>query len=391
MVVTPMEETASSSKQSDQDSLRVLHYVSKMLVVEMARVCKAGIPVYLPRLGFIVPTLGTAQKYYLTGGTSYLRNETIRSIEFEKCDDPDHAPEHVSKDFIELHYLAERIHTRLQIKDQTWVSQNDVRLLLEKLVLHFKEQLLNDGVSPFLGQLGHLIALHNRQGRDSRDWFAGADMFLSSPPRWLASVSECKKAQRPVLEYAWEPYEAHFNSKPDSIEEFENMRIALFQREHPGKKGEFVLTYVTDGFRHITPSENNPARRLELIFQLLSPNPDAETPVWPVELITELAKVWDQRTKCIDLKHAIAHGSDIELDSLLVIPNMLMPYEFLTNNGSFRFKTLTGITNDEADFARQYSPLLLQSVLERRGLAQVTKTTRGSVLRRSFVAGVTKG
>ncbi|MCB0330410.1 MAG: hypothetical protein KDD70_12125 [Bdellovibrionales bacterium] len=267
--ITPtdyMNETTAADREALREALNksAFHFLSLSRAV------------YLESLGIVFPILSEERSSHQLGNRYAIREETVIRFLFEKCGEliAFHKEKHQS--LVELPELAEHLYAHLPIEYQIRWDEKMVRRLLRGLCQSIRTEVVVDGYSGQLSYLGDLFALHNRQGENATDWFAGANILLY--PRKSVPVRTRIRShyEQPVLESAWELLEAGFGPQlttftlhlADELEQLgydkETFTSQLPEEAQTFQVGAFVqdsgtqdevIVFCTDGLREIANPE----------------------------------------------------------------------------------------------------------------------------------------
>ncbi len=374
-----------------------------------------GNSVSLEGFGLLIPERSLSQNAYHHQKRLILREETRYQIRFEKCDDLAARSSEVQGKLIESRELARKIYLSLPLELQLKWSEAQFKGLILAAIQKLKQEVVSSGYSSLLESVGEFYALHNRQGPNFMDWYAGADIFIAPKKQALLKVGNSRAFEIPVLNSAVESFEAlngaalaRFNFKPEDLlpqigyevgdlEQFTApaITVSVFRRKDHSDS-DLSLLYCTDGFRNL-PQSKSSANELpcELVVQMESSKylgkhdrrePDF-VPSWPLKLLAA-AWVLSQSSKSKTLKPGLglSLGTSLvpeigsELKSILLCNCNLIRLPQFCGNSSFRYLSVTAITEDEAKVAELYSTQFLLRLLEQRNLDQVVKPRRSSLV-----------
>jgi len=400
-------------------------------------------PVVLEGFGIVRPFRKKQTRTHHFGDWGIVREETLQTLEFEKCEDTaglnlGHYPR-----LVDTRELVQSIYSRLPLPLQLRWSERELRRLLIDFVREVRTEVVQLGFSDQLRGVGQLFALHNRQGLSPSDWFAGADIFMVPRQTRPLSLGAAQRFSRPVLENAWELWGALLGPalKHGSIPLFSTLRelgfpenvlsdfklsidsikYALFLdppegstvSEQPVKassKKERGAIFVTDGLRSAN-LVGNPRQKLrhELVVRVplaalgkfgiseaeLKDDRSGDSSELPSFVSSLLAAgsllLASDRMNPLRANAALALGrsitgeSDSKLRSLLLTSSSTFGLQQLAFDGPFNYATVLGLASDEAALLAARGREHLFAILDSRGLNQTTLPLRSSTLSRGYV------
>jgi hypothetical protein len=390
---------------------------NRAIVDSIAELIRAGFPVYLEGLGILTSTIETQTRTYVVGSELRSRTEESVVLGFEKSREITAYHREQFPRLIDTKDLTPAVHAALPPEIGVRLSVREVRRRITSLARAIRESLTQRGFSDALAPLGELYALHNRQGESANDRFAGADIFMNSRFSPRLKVSEAHRRERPILENGWELCAAAYGTPLEKLElnlarelkslgytlsaadeaKFLTTRtipVAVFQTGVVD--GRPNLLYVTEGVRRLARSEGRPSGN-ELTFQLSVAYPEERggklaIPEWPTRALTlGWLLVLSSRSRTIKAGTGFAAevplipDCDTELSAIFSTPYRPIRSPQLDREGEFTFVNLVGITAAEADLTHRAGGEHLLTLLNHRGLDQVTKPTRSSITARSVV------
>jgi hypothetical protein len=410
------EELYSASTEDERDLLRVELNCALQHFLEFDR------PIFLEGLGLFIPSRTERERAYPSGSALIVRKETIRSIIFEKCDDISGALSIYAaqgKKVVETHELANRIYPRLPLGLHLKWTIQAMRSLLRAYLLSVRERLVSKGVSQILSTVGTLYALHNRQGNNPNDWYAGADILLLPRRAQVLHVTESKLCTRPIFTSTWEPLEALYgkavstlcldlvevlkksgfaiddNSESDSESDQKlnkrQVEVAIFL-DKDNKPSQPRLIWCTKGIRQLVRKGSNEVIASELIVQ---------TPAKPGDISGSVERHLVMASRLLALGWAVLHstrnktlrpGLGINAETPIISnPKSLLTAAVATHvhplagvhldeEGEFSYANITGISHNEAKLISAGKRIHLLAMLELRGLDQVTQPRRGCLM-----------
>ena len=389
------------------------------------------VPVYLEGLGIIFPELHTEFRSDFKDDKVRVWRETYRTVVFEKCYELISLHREKFPEIVETKELVQWIYPRLPIFiTAQWVDR-DIRKFLRGIIDGIKQEVIRRGRSAELSSIGELLCLHNRQGNNFAEWYAGADIFVKATYRYTISTNKPESFQRPVVANAWKILEAAFGP---SVTEFSvdlakelaglgydptllpsdqesTFKVGAFyaQAEEEGK-GTWI--FCSEGLRKLgLSSEYSKGFGNELVFQLsgkaLEQIPGVSTEA-PIHLAARPLTVgWmllmSSRSKTAKVGAGLAVETGLfpsqflgttrnlrrspsargEMKMVFVTPFSKVRSEQLSCDGPFVYLNLIAITDDESALASESTPEFLLTLLEHRRLTQITSPFRPSLLART--------
>jgi hypothetical protein len=161
-------------------------------------------PVVLEGFGIIRPVRRKQTRTHHFGDWGIVREETLQTLEFEKCEDTAGLNLSMYARLVDTRELVQSIYSRLPLPLQLRWSERELRRLLIDFIREVRTEVVAIGFSDQLRGVGQMFALHNRQGLSPSDWFAGADIFMVPRQTRPLSLGTAQRFSRPVLENAWE-------------------------------------------------------------------------------------------------------------------------------------------------------------------------------------------
>lgn len=368
--------------------------------------------IYLETLGFLFPYQHrTSQSYSLedSAGCIGIRQETQLRVTFEKCGELVPFLREKYSPLVDLKKIGRRVYTRLPFSLQQKWSEELTARYLRGLVKSIKEGLVVEGRSGQLSSIGHLYALHNRQGKNLSEWFSGADVFLKSLPLDLLAVKGAQTHPLPEVDDPWELLEAacgapllcrevdlptelealgysagDVSALASSAELSSKLELAAFRLEKNGW-GEPLYIFSTRG---VSPAQQHSTEALTII-----PCKTAHQELESLFPYRSAAMVWLlQQSGASTLKQGAGLSGEAslwpsfssKLCGILMAESQLFPHSFPTSSGgSLRFLTVLGLTRDEGEVAERYSSEYLLDLLSCRRLEQITRPQRTSIVQRT--------
>lgn len=372
-----------------------------------------GQAVSLEGFGVVIPHRDQHHNSYHHGERLILREEAFSTPRFEKCDDLTAYPRNKHAKLVETRELARKAYLSLPLDLQLQWSEAQFRAILLGAIQYLKREVVVQGYSSLLHSLGEFFALHNRQGSSLADWFAGADIFLTSENQTLLKAGNSRVFDIPVLNSATETFEALngpalANIKLDAAEQLkqigylietdqpvhsQTVSISVFHRKSMDDS-QVSLLYCSDGFRNMTSirphSDELPCElvlQLELPKHILGNATLDQVPAWPLRLFAA-AWVLAHSSKSCNLRAGLglSLGTSLvpelasEFQSILLCDCNLIKLPQRCDGKTFRYLSLTAITEDEAQVSELYSTQFLLRLLQQRYLDQLVKPKRPSLI-----------
>lgn len=380
----------------------------RMLSRAVLQFISQDISVYLEGFGIIIPDILSQQRVKHVADRVFVQMETFRTLRFEKCGDLVAFHREKFGTIVETKEVCEIMYQQL-----TRWPERELRTLTRGLIQNLRSDVVTNGHSNMLAELGEFFALHNRQGASLLDWFAGSDIFIRSSYRQTLVVEPSRTMPRPTLHSSWEILEAAYGPPAcilqlDLIKELgelgydqETLTQSLAPADRTIPVGVFVrlespqaLIYATDGLRRLAADSAPGKLGSELVFQLGLAYTDGAfsvIPDWPLRPLTlGWILIQSSRSKSLKPGAGLACGSqliphsDSELESVFTTQFAPVRTEQLSTCGEFAFINIVGITADEATAAAKHSAEYLLKLLEYKELDQHTKPARSSIVARSF-------
>ncbi len=400
-------------------------------------------PVYLESLGIIYPETVCETKSHTVGSFYAIRNETLRHLRFEKCDDIIGLPAEVTTKLAQTRELASRIYPRLPLVLQVKWTFADLQGILRVMVTSLRQKIIRAGHSSILSSVGDFYALHNRQGSTSAEWYAGADIFLKQRGSCPIAIGKSRLLPRPILKDAWELLVAAYGEpiktySVDVLTILKQLGYAYDEQslaDNLGQQNEVQKTikvaafavnfttetikpasilYCTDGLRSAAevaqaqkstetdssssetkPSEKRRKAGTEIVFQLpfdRQSTPPEDLPALVAEALV-MGWILMHGTKSRALKigtglssrYPLGGDPSSQLNSVIVTTLTAIKSENLADDGPFYYMNIVGVTADEASFIKEHRKNHLIAALESRGLDQITQPKRSSVFARTEI------
>jgi hypothetical protein len=399
--------------------------------------------VVLEGFGIVRPIRKKQTRTHHFGDWGIVREETLQTLEFEKCEDTAGLNLDMYARLVDTRELVQSIYSRLPLPLQLRWSERELRRLLIDFIREVRTEVVALGFSDQLRGAGQMFALHNRQGLSPSDWFAGADIFMVPRQTRPLSLGTAQRFSRPVLENAWELWSAVLGPAlktgsiplsatlkelgfPESVISdyslsIDSIPFALFLDPVPSaassevagtdpSKKERGAIFVTDGLRSASLT-GNPRQKLrhELVIRVplavlgrfgmgeaelkhdRSGAPSAVPSFVSCLLAAGALLLASDRMNPLRANAALALGrsitgaSDSKLRSLLLTSCSTFGLQQLACDGPFNYATVLGLASDEAALLAARGRDHLFAILESRGLSQTTHPYRSSTLTRGYV------
>ena len=379
-------------------------------------------PVHLEKFGLLIPSLQEHCSSYEHEGKIVIRKEAKLQVSFEKCSELIPYQREKFPSVVETQELVQYLYALLPLSMQIQYTEKMIRRLIRGLIQSIRNEVVVDGFSGQLSALGELFALHNRQGTEINDWFAGADILISNRIEMLRHASIQSHFRQPTLTNAWEIFEASYGAPLSHItidlaeelgklgydkEFFEahygssetKLKIAAFLQPQNTLSPSPVILFCTNGLRFQSPNETELGH--EFVFQLrvLDTNHG--------ELKSELASSLPLAKRAITLawilhqsfqQKNLTAGCGLSADMPLLSGGMRdkgsLSGIFLTrftsipnaqkcDATSFQYLNVLGVTDDELRFSELRSSEHLSLLLKYKNMDQVTHPQRRSIFHKS--------
>jgi hypothetical protein len=396
--ILSLSKTFESLSSLDQDLLKTA------IVSEVHSAIASHEPVFIENSGILFSSLVEGTSIRRVGNNVQREKITRCKYEFEKCNEVTSFQREQFKTILGYQDIAVRISNGGYLLPHTGLLVD----LIRGAFAHITKEVVIRGCSDFFAKkLGTIFAFHNRQGISFSDWYAGADIHLFSAQDTFTSSQLLLEHENPTLEHAWEPFEAFcepvevngptiidlrkelsllgFNSNaiPEGVST--EVQIRTFRSD-----SDDSCYVVTNGLRNGGNSKSNAKQALgcELVVQLPHDFTYAGT---NLSRIFTVAWIFLQGAKSrtledgdiISLGTPLFPDSDSDLSALLVTHTKRVPLLQKAHNGQFFYMTLVPVTLLEKEFANVFTPKTLQAALKVRGIDQICKPYRRSILAKS--------
>lgn len=394
---------------SEQDRLILFQELSRVLF----NILETDTPVYLERFGILFTTRENRIVSRRIEQKSLIRKEAYRKLVFEKCDDLPPGYEEQYSSLIETPEISKRLHPRLPLTLTIRWSEQDLRRYIRGMIAFLRNEIIQNGHSSLLSEVGNFYALHNRQGEHPSDWYAGANIILEPRSEQITTIGESRIIPEVTFDHALEPFEATYGP-PISVLGInlqselrslgydlgsrdmnfsENLfRVGVFRSNNTNEECNSTLIFCTDGIRNLTNSSFQQQKSgTELIVQMkedeIPPEHQGQLPSWPLRVIT-LGWLLLNGRESRSLREGLGLSCDIPLSdreetilkAIFTTRHNSFPTPQLSGEGPFQYINLVGISPDEMKIAEEFSPDHLLTLLRFRGLDQCTRLMRQSLL-----------
>ena len=389
-------------------------------------------PVHLEKFGLLIPSLQEQCSSYEHEEKIVIRKEAKLHVSFEKCTELIPYQREKFPSVVETQELVQYLYALLPLSMQIQYSEKMIRRLIRGLIQSIRNEVIVDGFSGQLSALGELFALHNRQGTEINDWFAGADILISNRIEMLRHASIQSHFRQPTLTNAWEIFEASYGdplthitidlaeelgklgydkeffeahySTSDTSSSETKLNIAAFLQPQKKLSTSPVILFCTNGLRFQSPGETGLGH--EFIFQLRVLDTD-NVDIKNADLKSELASSLPLAKRALTLawilhqsfrQKTLTHGRGLSADMPLLSDAMRnkgslsgifltrftrIPYAQKCDSTSFQYLNVLGVTDDELRFSELRSSEHLSSLLTYKKLDQVTLPQRRSIFHKS--------
>ena len=367
-------------------------------------------PIYLENFGILLPVVETTEINSLTDETMHISKQQYLTAEFEKCYEITNYHREKFRNIAEAKAILDEVKKYIPKAFASKLGENGLKSGIKNTFKTIKDEVSVASISKHFPLVGLFLALHNRQGNNPGDWFAGSDIFLLPNFKKQLSSEPLNILDRPVLFNAFEPFEAMFGKEAATFNvnleeelgslgfETKNLKNELGSDRVSFQVKVFVsgiegneptaLHYVTEGLRNV--AKNNEGNELVVTLPVELRNSKDDIPSWPLRMLT-LGWILIQSSSKGSIKDGIAlsaresliKGSDSDLSAILTTNTERLSVLFKTTTNYFTYKTVVGITADELELFNLYGAQILTSLLSRKGLLKNTRPTRSSVLKKT--------
>lgn len=386
-------------------------------------------PVFLERFGILYPTRAMRKRTETHKNKNFLLNEKIRKADFEKCADLTDYHRKSFPKIVETPLLAKRIYAQLPLENQSKWSEKTVAAYLRTLIAAIRDEVAIDGFSSQLAPVGTFYALHNRQGIQVEDWFAGADIFVTSQYKDTLFAKEPRAYPRPILKNPAEPFEALHGEPLRTLRLDIRSELILLGYEHVDETDyeeteigidifynslNNSLIACSEGFRKLSQDvakENSQQTGTgekpissEVVFQLAKTDILTKANIRLIRRVFTLAWMLVQGRPSKTLRPGLALCSERPLydsstrihknqnEIVGILATVFEPIQLVqeTAETEFRYINVAGITAEEMKVAELYSADRLTQLLRFKRYHQLTNLSRPSVTHRTGLLQVTE-
>jgi nucleoid DNA-binding protein len=367
-----------------------------------------GSAVYLEGFGIVFPEIRSRTVVETLNTKLCTRIEGQRAAQFEKCYDLIQLHRDRFGSILEGRQLHNAILKQLAVQG---ISERDIQRTLRTFIKNLRDDVVCNGYSVALPNVGRFLVLHNRQGATTGDWFAGADIFLQSSYRHTLMSGTPIFSNRPTLNNSWDAVGGKLG-KPIKIYDLEldaalqplavaptaiseralKPRIAAFAQQVDDVTR---FTFITDGMRLLGGCKSGIGTEFIFSFEqrfgdwTFQTEEIIEMARRPLSLGWLLAAGAEEDSlkvgTCLECSSKIFPKSSGDLTAVICLAPMLAQNLHTTSDRQFRFLQLLGITGDEAQVCERIGFNHLSALLEYRGVHQITKPNRSSMISRTHL------
>ncbi len=369
--------------------------------------------VFLEQFGIVSPHTQTKHASVIKKNSSYSCQEKYLTLQFEKCLDLVGFYRAKHRNIVETPELAKYLYAKLPIEKQIEWDERRLCSYIRTILRGVRDEIVIEGVSAQLGSLGTFYSLHNRQGADLRDWYAGSDIFLVPSYSNPIEAEKPKRFPRPVLKNPWEPFEALYGKHSaqytvhvkkelarlgyDTSEfeqevkpELRNFKVRVYLDESTN-----TLLSISNGLRFLSSYvEDRAITGNEIIFQQAAPTESPSTPQHQPHLFTlAWLLIMGRPSKLLrtgmtlSTERPLLETSGCKVFGVFVTPFTPIQSVQKTKDMNFKYMNLVGITPEESHLAERSSPAHLFELLRFRKYDQVTRPGRPAVTHRTGFSG----
>lgn len=365
-----------------------------------------GLKVYLEGLGIIYTKEVIDPCSYTSNKETIHRKEHKKLLVFEKSYELNSFHHSKFKNLLETKELAYRLHPRLPFEVNSQLNIKGLIKELKKFFENLRSEILLNGKSLKLSNIGTFYALKRLENANWQDNFAQSDIVLLSNKEEIIKISDQYKFKTPIFRSSTEPLEVVYGNateliKVNVVEELEalgyqtepiikefkeeelHFEVSVFTHSNEKVSDEERIIYCTNGIRRITPQDH---KATELTFQTSVPT-GSQIPTWPIKLMmlgwillnSSKNKVLSTGTILnVDMEQTI--GNKTNLCGVCAVPFRQLPSLYYCLEGEFQFINILGITDKESNFSVQNSAESLVDILFHKEYAQITKINRRDIL-----------
>ncbi len=427
---------------TDEHSATLIEKISEVITQSLLN----NTAVFLERVGLIVPSRETKQKIYdpalartshteeqpaknAPSPTVLVRAETNILAQFEKCEELTQVHRDDYEHILETSELTRLVYPKLPLTISLDYTPEAIKGIIRNLLREFRREIIVQGFSKKFESIGEFFSLHNRQGSSERDWFAGADIFMTPRFRCVVHASAAREYERPILRDSLEPFESlweaplaswevapvqelekigyHISKKELSLDAPEHFHLSVFGKRN--SHGNVThLVFVSHGLRSLAVALGTKLGfGTECVLQVAVNDTLREeikrgeidslsTSRWAASIFSLAWTLMRGSSSgclrsgvgisCEDVPLHVQAGKSSGPRMVLATDFRLLPGAHCVQDGLFQYMSLIGITDGEVRFAQKYSSSQLISLLKRKNLDQVTHLGRTCVTSTSCFA-----
>jgi hypothetical protein len=403
-----------------------------ILVEAFNTACKhalyAGNGVFLETFGLFTSVPEKKSLIALYKGNTLSRQVRLQNIQFQKCSELTSYIRERNEKIIEEKELCGIVLSKLPLNLQIEWRLEETREFVSGLIQSIKHDTISLGICRLVTSLGDFFSLHNRQGSNLDDWYAGSNIIFRSNCSRESFCEDCRVFERAVLQNTWELMECVYGKAlhifsinickelknlgfdldlsyfKDGME-LENIQVAVYANKNAKQQ---QLIYCTDGLRNLGMQAGHVGN--EFVFQVAydsdfrdsaknsaSKLDDILLPSWPkAVLLMGWIMLLNSKTKSVSEGAALSLKTSLctditqsRLSAVICTNYSLAKVELLSNEGPFNLINLLGITNEEYKLSENYAADILITLLKEKRLDQVTKLCRPNLLTKTSFLDMT--
>lgn len=386
---------------------------------------ECGYASFLSRLGIIFPIEKLQQRVSSVNQQFSFIEETTKSLKFEKTDDIYTSHRIQFPQLLETSELSQRVFEKTRSFLSFSATSLDLKKLVKALIDEIKRKVVRDAIVEDFFGLGSLFALHNRQGIEERDWYAGADISLSCTWNKVIQGSPSRFIEAPVLDSAFEisdlilgnpvaDIDLNLHKQISSLEfdthdllEIIPTFVKLRSYIKPISPNRYSVTFVSEGIRTISSNLKKELgnefivktvlyhRDQDEAFKLSSEMASSPLP-WVLNLFAGgslLAAL--SRNGLVSKASALPVGKEelqlpqkSELSTIVTFPFRTIGYRQESTTGPFYFSHLSLLTDAEASFLVDKRKSLILHFLQQRGYEQTSQPDRPDLTNKTMISKI---